>query len=162
MSTCPPDLDWMEDRQDLGWEGEQIDVNASVSMHFLSSNEQLTILKVENNSTLKKSGAASSDSNAASSETTSKTVERKVEEKNVEGDSPETGSSSPSRRKEKGGGVINETKVDYIVLHKLPNGEALDLENMQTYTMDDLETGMSLDGHWSILWDFYLITTTCL
>ena len=130
-----------------------ISSNASVSMHFLSSNEQLTILKVENNSTLKKSVAASSDSNAASSETTSKTVERKVEEKNVEGDSSETGSSSPSRRKEKGGGVINETKVDYIVLHKLPNGEALDLENMQTYTMDDLETGMVIGQFYGIFKD---------
>jgi hypothetical protein len=33
-----------------------------------------------------------------------------------------------------------EKKVDYIVLHKLPNGEALDLENMKTYTMLDLES----------------------
>ena len=35
---------------------------------------------------------------------------------------------------------MTSNKVDYIVLHKLPNGEALDLQNMQTYTMDDLET----------------------
>ena len=32
-------------------------------------------------------------------------------------------------------------KVDYIILHKLPNGEALDLENLQTYTMADIQKG---------------------
>ena len=32
-------------------------------------------------------------------------------------------------------------KPDYIVLHKLPNGDALNLENLQTYNMADIEKG---------------------
>ncbi len=44
-------------------------------------------------------------------------------------------------------------KVDYIVLHKLPNGEALNLETLRTYSMDDIEHGKvpeekeGQDGH---------------
>ncbi len=35
----------------------------------------------------------------------------------------------------------SEENVDYIVLHKLPNGEALNLENLRTYSMADIEKG---------------------
>eukprot|EP00095_Tigriopus_kingsejongensis_P003776 maker-scaffold155_size301336-snap-gene-0.7 protein:Tk03776 transcript:maker-scaffold155_size301336-snap-gene-0.7-mRNA-1 annotation:"hypothetical protein AaeL_AAEL004058" len=35
----------------------------------------------------------------------------------------------------------NTTKIDYIVFHKLPNGEALNLENLRTYNMEDIEQG---------------------
>ena len=38
----------------------------------------------------------------------------------------------------------DEKKVDYIVLHKLPNGEALDLENMKTYQEQDFQAGKIL------------------
>ena len=37
----------------------------------------------------------------------------------------------------------NNSKSDYIVLHKLPNGEALNLENLETYSsMADVESGI--------------------
>ena len=35
----------------------------------------------------------------------------------------------------------DEQKQEYIVLHKLPNGEALNLENLQTYNMADIAQG---------------------
>ena len=79
-------------------------------MHHLSSDEQLTILKVgpspELNTSLEDNGSNSLETPKNSTEIMNAT----------------------------------ETKVDYIVLHKLPNGEALDLEHMQTYTMEDLDS----------------------
>lgn len=35
----------------------------------------------------------------------------------------------------------DDDKREYIVLHKLPNGEALNLENLQTYNMADIASG---------------------
>ena len=37
--------------------------------------------------------------------------------------------------------IVDEKKHDYIILHKLPNGEALNLENLQTYNMADIANG---------------------
>ncbi|TRY75617.1 hypothetical protein TCAL_07503 [Tigriopus californicus] len=39
----------------------------------------------------------------------------------------------------------NNTKIDYIVFHKLPNGEALNLENLKTYNMSDIAQGKVQD-----------------
>lgn len=39
----------------------------------------------------------------------------------------------------------NNTKIDYIVFHKLPNGEALNLENLRTYNMSDIAQGKVQD-----------------
>lgn len=71
-----------------------------VTMHHLSSDEQLTILKVD--------------------------------------DEEDTNNTQPL--------TINDNDVSdekYIVLHKLPNGEALNLENLETYSsMADVEDGI--------------------
>ena len=74
----------------------------NVTMHHLSSDEQLTILKVDQ------------DQDQTSNETSLK--------------------------------LSNNT--EYIVLHKLPNGEALNLENLETYaSMADVESGIKKENH---------------
>ena len=73
-----------------------------VTMHHLSDDEHLTILKVDEET----------DANHTSSS----------QEQNEDSET---------------------AKSDYIVLHKLPNGEALNLENLETYaSMADVESGI--------------------
>ena len=133
-----------------------------VTMHHLSSDEQLTILKVNpedkdganastehdsnNNTTLKLPNA---ELNISVNEITSNHVNESIgvpypSNLMIEGndtlskiDEHHQNQTSKEAHVEKG------DKVDYIVLHKLPNGEALDLENMKTYTMVDLKSKIS-------------------
>ena len=74
--------------------------NQHVTMHHLSHDEHLTILKVDEETNHTHSNEEPSDDQEVS-------------------------------------------KSDYIVLHKLPNGEALNLENLETYaSMADVESGI--------------------
>ena len=129
-------------------------------MHHLSSDEQLTILKVNPDEKLYKKASIEGEEN------TSKNNITLVSEENTEGkiisdneitsnhvnesmgtlyfaDTKKEVNSTHSIDKESNQNETSHTgnkdadKVDYIVLHKLPNGEALDLENMKTYTMVD-------------------------
>ena len=75
-----------------------------VTMHHLSDDEHLTILKV--------------DEETDSNHNNSSTNHQHDQDQEV-------------------------AKSDYIVLHKLPNGEALNLENLETYSsMADVESGI--------------------
>ena len=77
-----------------------------VTMHHLSSDEQLTILKVDQ------------DQN------------NKTDEKEPGDDDNDVNLDTTANQ-----------KSEYIVLHKLPNGEALNLENLETYSsMADVES----------------------
>ena len=75
-----------------------------VTMHHLSSDEQLTILKVDEET----------DMNGTDGNPLLDDIKK-----------------------------TDDNKTDYIVLHKLPNGEALNLENLETYSsMADVESGI--------------------
>ena len=77
-----------------------------VTMHHLSSDEQLTILKVD-------------------------------QDQNNQTDKKDSDDEDNNVNLEKSG----HQKSEYIVLHKLPNGEALNLENLETYSsMADVES----------------------
>ena len=137
-----------------------------VTMHHLSSDEQLTILKVNPDEKLYEKASIEGEENTSMNNITL------VSEENTEGkiisdneitsnhvnesmgtlhftDTKEEVNFTHSMDKESNQNETSHTgnkdadKVDYIVLHKLPNGEALDLENMKTYTMVDLKGKIS-------------------
>jgi len=120
-----------------------------VTMHHLSSDGELTILKV----------GPKEDSNKNEINDDDKIIsdENFVNESNInEIETEDDGKDDNNDNKDDDVGNAGETisssdfsdsldspdpKADqtkYIVLQKLPNGGAIDLENMQTYTMEDL------------------------
>ena len=140
-----------------------------VTMHHLSSDEQLTILKVNpeeglevNSTDVKKVLSSQKDSPSFT-----KTLKKDIDElgtavldtnitesvnftlsntkESYKSENNETLQTSNDTFKPEQGSDGDEKKVDYIVLHKLPNGEALDLENMKTYSMADLKNEMARD-----------------
>ena len=131
-----------------------------VTMHHLSSDEQLTILKVNpngkirnkdsngdferisnNNFTLKASNpkAKSYSENEITSNHLNESMGVMYFPKKEENDTHSMIEQNLPNQTSKEVDAKKDGKVDYIVLHKLPNGEALDLENMKTYTMVDLK-----------------------
>ena len=140
-----------------------------VTMHHLSSDEQLTILKVnpeeglEVNSTDVKKVLSSQKDSPSFTKTLKKDIDEfgtAVLDTNItesvnftlsntkdsyKSENNETLQTSNDTFKHDQGSDGDEKKVDYIVLHKLPNGEALDLENMKTYSMADLKNEMARD-----------------
>ena len=140
-----------------------------VTMHHLSSDEQLTILKVnpeeglEMNSTDVKKVVSSQEDSPSSRKTLKKDTEEvgiavldtnatesvnftlSRTKQSYKTQNNETLHISNDTFKQNQGNNGDEKKVDYIVLHKLPNGEALDLENMKTYSMADLKNEMARD-----------------
>ena len=104
-----------------------------VTMHHLSEDEQLTILKVDEEDT---------EVDNASKEN--------VNDNNVKGDVDVTNFTDGNKKNGNANKHSNASKSDYIVLHKLPNGEALNLENLETYSsMADVERGIkkTIPGH---------------
>ena len=96
-----------------------------VTMHHLSEDEQLTILKVDEE-----------DPDSVASNTGIDNGDNSKENIDINDIANDKHS--------------NASKSDYIVLHKLPNGEALNLENLETYSsMADVESGIkkTIPGH---------------
>ena len=124
-------------------------IQRKVTMHHLSSDEQLTILKVDQNEDANTSPTKNDTESTISNTTVASRFEGNFESTPILDNVSSSVDTNVGKTNEEGKNNMSnysnlkkdhEKKVDYIVLHKLPNGEALDLENMKTYTMLDLDT----------------------
>ena len=114
-----------------------------VTMHHLSSDGELTILKVgpkeDNNKNEKNDHDKNSDDNNVN-ESDFNEIETEDDHRIDEDDDEEIENDTLLQMDFDDSLYNPDSKADktkYIVLQKLPNGGAIDLENMQTYTMED-------------------------
>jgi hypothetical protein len=120
-----------------------------VTMHHLSSDGELTILKVgpkgddiDQDKTID-NGVDLSDSDTNEIETE---INHRIDEDDEDESVFHDGSDDDADDVDEDGTDAKADRTKYIVLQKLPNGGAIDLENMQTYTMEDFASDLKQHG----------------